>query len=137
MNKNSKIIINLTILAIIGITAVLSASSALATGEDIAKGMLGGIDLFALPSGGDDPNTRLEIVTGKIIETFLSIMGVLFLSLMVYGGYKWMIAQGRDEEITKAKSIIRSAIIGLGIVLIAYAITYFVVYMFVKASSTT
>ncbi len=76
----------------------------------------------------------LEVAAGGILNAFLSVFGVVFLGLMVYGGYKWMIAQGREEEITKAKNIIKSAIIGLGISLIAYAITYFTVYMFARAS---
>ena len=45
---------------------------------------------------------------------------------MIYGGYKWLVASGREEEIKKAKDTIRSAIIGLIIVMAAYTISYFV-----------
>jgi hypothetical protein len=45
---------------------------------------------------------------------------------MIYGGYRWMMASGREEEVQKAKDTIKAAIIGLIIVLSAYTITYFI-----------
>lgn len=60
---------------------------------------------------------------GRIIQAFLSFLGVIFLILMIYGGYLWMMARGNEQEVEKAKNLIRSAIIGLVIVLAAYAIT--------------
>ena len=50
-------------------------------------------------------------------------MGVVFLILMIYGGYLWMLARGNEQEVEKAKNIIQNALIGLVIVLAAYAIT--------------
>jgi cbb3-type cytochrome oxidase subunit 3 len=60
---------------------------------------------------------------GEIIQAFLSFLGVIFLVLMIYGGYAWMMARGNEQEVVKAKNIITNAIIGLVIVLAAYAIT--------------
>lgn len=65
--------------------------------------------------------------TYKIIKAALSIIGVLLVVLLVYAGYLWMTAGGEEEKITKAKQIIRNAIIGVAIVLAAYAISAFVV----------
>ena len=45
---------------------------------------------------------------------------------MVYAGYLWMTARGEEEKITKAQNIIKGTIIGLIVVMSAYAITYFV-----------
>ena len=45
---------------------------------------------------------------------------------MLYGGYVWMMAKGAEDEVTKAKNIIRGALIGLIVVMSAYAISYFV-----------
>lgn len=75
-----------------------------------------------------------ESVIGGIIQVFISIFGIIFFALMVYGGYKWMIAQGREEEVKKAKDIIRSAIIGLGVVFLAFAISLFVIRGFSAAT---
>ncbi len=68
----------------------------------------------------------LGFIISKVINGFLSILGVIFLALMIYGGFLWMTAQGSDEQVTKAKGLIRNAIIGMIIVVAAYAITYFV-----------
>jgi amino acid transporter len=67
---------------------------------------------------------------GKIIamaiKGFLSLLGVIFIILILIVGYNWMTAAGDEEKIKKAKDTLRRAIIGLLIVVSAYAITYFV-----------
>ncbi|MCK5320345.1 hypothetical protein KAJ61_03075 [Candidatus Parcubacteria bacterium] len=68
-----------------------------------------------------------ENIIAKIINTVLSMLGVLFLILMLYGGYLWMTAAGKEERVTKAKNLITAAIIGVIIVVSAYAISYFVI----------
>lgn len=76
-------------------------------------------------------------LVGNVINVFLGILGTIFVVLMVYGGYKWMMAQGEEEEVTKAKDVIRQAIIGLMIILGAYAITAWVVRGLVSATQYT
>lgn len=63
---------------------------------------------------------------GLVIGILLGFVGVIFLGLMIYGGFTWMMARGNESEADKAKKIIEQSIIGLVIVLAAYAITYFV-----------
>jgi len=46
--------------------------------------------------------------------------------LVIYGGFLWMTARGNEQQVTKAKDLIISAVIGLVIVLAAYAITAYV-----------
>ena len=60
---------------------------------------------------------------GNILRIVLSFLGVIFLILIIYGGFTWMTAGGNEQQITKAKGIIFNAIIGLIVVLAAYAIT--------------
>ncbi len=67
------------------------------------------------------------VIAGTIINIALSLLGVVFLGLMVYGGYLWMTARGNEQQVEKAKNTIITAIIGLVIVLVAYAISYFVI----------
>ena len=111
----------ITTLAIMGLTLPIMA----AQNQDITKQMQGPLANVALPSLEDDPG-RAEVIVGRVIGVFLSIFGIIFMVLIIFGGYKWMMASGREEEIKKAKDTIRSAIIGLIIVLAAYAITYFI-----------
>ncbi|HSR89362.1 MAG TPA: hypothetical protein VLK22_03140 [Candidatus Udaeobacter sp.] len=70
-------------------------------------------------------NTFSETV-GKFIKVILGTLGVVFLALTVYAGALWMTAGGNEENIEKAMGILKTAVIGLIIILSAYSITYFV-----------
>ncbi len=72
----------------------------------------------------------LTMVIGDILQLALSILGILFVIFMIYGGYIWMTAAGNESKADKAKDIITQSILGLIIVVGAYAITYFVIYAF-------
>jgi len=71
-------------------------------------------------------------LVGNIIKAFLSLLGVIFIGLMIYGGFLWMNARGDAEQVKKAQNIIRDALIGLIIVIAAYAITYFILFSIAK-----
>lgn len=75
---------------------------------------------------GDYNTNFLNTRIGSIIGIALSFIGVIFLILMIYAGISWMTASGNQEKVTKAKDLIINAIIGLIIVLAAYAITSFI-----------
>ena len=47
--------------------------------------------------------------------------------LIVYGGFLWMTAAGNDDAVSKAKKIMIAGVIGLVIVLSAFAIASYVV----------
>jgi len=70
---------------------------------------------------------RLGSIVASVINGFLALLGIIFIILMLYGGYLWMTAGGNEDKVTTAKNIIKNAIIGLIVILAAYAITYFVI----------
>lgn len=70
--------------------------------------------------------TDIPTAVGRLIGAVLSFIGVIFLVLMIYGGLTWMTARGNEAQVAKAKDLIQTAIIGLIIVLMAYAITAFI-----------
>lgn len=74
-----------------------------------------------------EAGTRVEYIIAQIIRIVLSFLGVLFLILTIYGGFKWMTAHGNEEQLTKAKKLIVEATIGLIIVLASYIITFYVI----------
>ncbi len=76
--------------------------------------------------GGITENNSPAQIVGLVIGVLLGFVGVVFLGLMIYGGFTWMMSRGNQSEVDKAKKMIEQAIIGLIIVLAAYAITYFV-----------
>lgn len=63
---------------------------------------------------------------GQVIGYILSFVGVIFLVLIIYAGFTWMLARGNEAEVKKAKDLMYDAIIGLIIIMSAYAITAFV-----------
>lgn len=78
-------------------------------------------------------NTDLATVIGNVVLTLLTLLGVVFIVLIVYAGFKWMLAQGEEQKITEARNLIIHSIIGLLIVLAAYAISYFIISALEKA----
>ena len=124
------IILTLLLIVVVGLLPQDNCSA-----ETVFERMKSSLSTSDLPSGGENPDTKVQEIVGKIIGTFLSIFGVMFMGLMIFGGYKWMMASGREEEVKKAKDTIKAAVIGLIIVMAAYAISYFVASGLQKATS--
>lgn len=68
----------------------------------------------------------LPQIIGNVIRTILLFIGVFFLILTIYAGFIWMFSRGNSDQVEKAKKILQNAFIGLIVVLLAYAITYFI-----------
>jgi uncharacterized BrkB/YihY/UPF0761 family membrane protein len=106
---------------------VLAVTPALAAGVDDA---LEGLNTTASQAydgqAGGAPKsviTSIPEAIGRIIGALLAFIGVLFFVLMIYGGFLWMTARGNETQTGKARDLIAAAVIGLIIVLSAYAIT--------------
>ena len=80
--------------------------------------------------------TEPEKVINWLLATLLGFLGIIFLVLIIYGGFLWMTAKGNDEQINKAKKIIMSSSIGLTIIMGAYIITM-VVFELIEAAQKT
>jgi lysylphosphatidylglycerol synthetase-like protein (DUF2156 family) len=78
-----------------------------------------------------DSNT-LASTLGIIINVALSILGVIFIVIIILAGYQWMMAQGNEQAVTKAKDSMTRAVIGLIIVISSYAIWTFIKTYFIK-----
>lgn len=63
-------------------------------------------------------------ITAAVIQTILGVLGIIFIVLMFLSGFKWMTADGNEEQVTKAKTTITNLVIGLVLVLAAFIITY-------------
>ena len=76
--------------------------------------------------GGYDIEGDIYGLIQTVINAFLSLIGVILLAYLLYAGYKWMTAHGEEEKVTQAKDTIQRAIIGIIIIVAAYAISIFV-----------
>lgn len=63
----------------------------------------------------------------KTIQYILAFLGVVAVVVIIIGGFMWMTAAGNEEKVGKAKKVIIQGLIGLVIVLLAYAISAFVI----------
>ena len=77
-------------------------------------------------SNPDNPKS-IGYIIADIIQIALGFLGIIFLTLIIYSGLKWLTSGGNDDTVSKARKVIVHAVIGLLIVLAAYSITYFVI----------
>ena len=91
---------------------------------DPANPTLGALEAVGFKYGPYQTADELTLATtiGVVIKVALSLIGVVFIILMVYAGYNWMTASGDEEKVRKAKDTIWRAVIGLVITIGSYAI---------------
>ena len=61
-----------------------------------------------------------------LINVFTSVMGFLAVAMIIYGGFMLLTAQGDPARIKRGKDVVLYSIIGLILVMLAYAIVNFV-----------
>lgn len=76
-----------------------------------------------IDSSGLAGNANLADIFSIIIQVVLGFLGIIFLFLTLQAGFKWMTSQGNEKTVEEAKGSLKNAVIGLFIVLAAYAIT--------------
>src|SRR3989338_633893 len=108
--------------AILGVGILLLPLAIFAAPADFGLSDLAGLGL----GGAQDP--RLIIV--NIIRILLGFLGILAVIIVLYGGFVWMTSGGNAQKIEKAKKILINGLIGLAIILSAYAIVSFVIWQF-------
>ena len=83
------------------------------------------LNTMADKMGFDTSRGDINDYISLILNVVLSFLGVVFLILMVYGGFIWMTAQGDEKQVEQARNLIVAGIIGLLIIFVAYAVTSF------------
>lgn len=64
----------------------------------------------------------VPVILGRIIKTFLGVVGGIALMVFVYGGLMWMTARGDQSQVKKGQDALRAATIGLFIVMFSYTL---------------
>lgn len=70
----------------------------------------------------------------RIINVALGFLGIIAVVIVLIGGFKYMVSGGSEEKTGEAKKLIVSGIIGLAIILSAWAITSFVLSRLITAT---
>jgi len=111
------------------ILIVLAFSYSLTTSANGINSAFSNADTVAQDAGYENSKS-ITVLAGEIVQLALSILGVLCVVFMIYAGFLWLTAAGNEQRVDKAKKVIFESIIGLIIILAAYAITYFIVIAF-------
>lgn len=80
--------------------------------------------------GNQDPRET----AANIIRVGLGVLGIVAVIIVLYGGVLWMTAAGNDERVGTAKKVLFSGLIGLIIILSAFALTQFVINQLLGAT---
>jgi hypothetical protein len=81
--------------------------------------------------GNDDP----RYIIANIINIVLGFLGILAIIIIMYAGFLWMMSNGNPDQIGKAKKTLISGVIGLIIVLSAFAIAAFILDAIFRATT--
>jgi hypothetical protein len=133
MKKISKNLLSLAIISFLVLPIFAfnnaQAQSEIDLGIEKVETTLGG----ALGENGTDPRT----VIMNIIEIALGFLGIIAVVIVLLGGFKWMTAAGNEDKVEEAKKILGAGVIGLVIVLSAWALTTFVINTIYNETRTT
>jgi len=97
------------------------------------------------PWGDEDKKNKIMEITGlaerdprgiaaSVINVVLGFLGIIAVGLILYAGFKWMTAAGNDDKITEARKLLVAGVIGLIIILAAFAIANFVLTQLIRAT---
>ncbi len=84
-------------------------------------------NIFVAPASQDDQIYSSNIANlvglmGTILTFILGFVGLIALGLLVYGGAMMVANYGDEDQVTKAKTIVKNAVIGILVIIAAYTI---------------
>lgn len=91
------------------------------------------LEELAEPLGLADRDVRETVAS--LINIALGLLGIVTVVIIIYAGFLWMTAGGKSEQIDTAKAWLTGGIIGLVIILSAYAIARFIVSSVLTATT--
>lgn len=103
--------------------ALNSAHAAINFGEEKVSSNLG--------NDGVTADTRVQDLVGNAM-TFLALLAVLFL---LWGGFQILTAGGDDDKVSKGKTIIIQAALGLVVIFIANSIVQWVIKLVIGGTA--
>src|SRR3989344_511346 len=86
-------------------------------------------------TGLGEQDIRVSIM--QVVRVALGFLGILAVLIILYAGFVWMTAGGRAERIELAKRILTSAVIGLVIIMLSFAIASFIITQLISATIGT
>lgn len=78
----------------------------------------------------DIPKLSADAVLTNGLNLLYTVAGIIAVLVIIIAGYTYVTSQGDSSAVTKAKNQILYAVIGLIIIFLAFAITWFVIGRF-------
>lgn len=77
---------------------------------------------------GSNPSSSFDLrdMIVSLIKVFFTFLALIFIIIIIIGGFKWMTSGGNQDKVGKAKDMLQSGIIGIIIILASYSILYFI-----------
>jgi len=139
----------LFVVAMMLVVSAVFIAPAFAGEEGSAGGSAGGskkTDVFGINviEGENDKGESIALGTGdftvtitRIINIALSLLGIVAVVIILVAGFKWMTAGGNDEKVGEARKMLFAGVIGLAIIMSAWAIAKFVLVKLGTATNVT
>ncbi len=99
-----------------------------------------GIDLCQLrnPAPGQLVGTsNVDDLVTKLVNILLSFAGAIAVIFLVIGGFRYVVSQGNEEAMERAKKTLLSAIIGIVVIIMAFAVVNIVNNLLTKEPGAT
>ncbi len=81
------------------------------------------------------PGNDVRVTVARIIRTAMGLLGIVAVVIILWGGFEWMTAGGGEEKVESAKKRIFAGVIGLAIILSAYALATWIINSLVQATT--
>ncbi|HZJ41598.1 MAG TPA: hypothetical protein VFD51_01095 [Patescibacteria group bacterium] len=101
--------------------------------ETLVEGQTGLSEVGSI-FGGNRAEQDPRGLAANIISIALGFLAVIFLGITIAAGFQYMTAGGNQEKTSKALALLKNAVIGLVIVLAAWALTRFTIVMLNRAA---
>lgn len=133
MKKLSQYLVAFGILSFLLVPAFNSPALAQTNTSDSLFGITEVNDGLQDALGDEDPRT----VIGRIIRVALGFLGVIAVGIILLGGFKWMTAGGNEEKVSESKKLLGAGVIGLAIILAAWALSTYILDILYGATTNT
>jgi hypothetical protein len=117
MSKRTTIFIIFTLVLVIFPALVATVHA------QVADFGLAAANNIGLPNTANDPKVAAVMVV-RYLMTFLGIISVI---VILWGGFQWLTAGGNEDKVAGAKKTLIAGIIGLIIIIAAFAIVQIIV----------
>ena len=135
MKKLKAILVSLPVTSLVfgGVLLATVATTVLQSQSVFAQSVGEGISGGANTAKGNNQPDKLEGQEGifkKVTDVLLFLAGAVAVIVLIIGGIRYVISSGDSGQVQSAKNTILYAVIGLIVVIMAYAIVNFVINQF-------